>query len=83
MPVRNTRESQRFPAYLGAQIFFRNKPSTFDCLVRNTSDGGALIDIESIWDIPETFPLYIAKFGRSVDCKVQWKTHNRLGVQFV
>lgn len=83
MHAQDTRESQRWPAYLGAQIFFDHTPSTFDCLVRNTSDEGALIDIESIWGLPERFRLHIAKFNRSVECKVCWKTHNRLGVQFV
>ena len=76
------RKQQRLPAYLGAKIFFDHKPSTFDCLVKNISDHGARINIESIWDIPETFRLHIAKFNMSYECRTIWKTHNQLGVSY-
>jgi len=77
------RRNQRFPAYLGAKIFFACKPSTFDCLVKNISDEGAQINIESVWDIPETFRLHIAKFNTSYECRTKWKTHNKLGVRYI
>lgn len=80
MPTPETRKSQRLPAYIGARIFFEHNPSTFDCLIRNISDNGAQIEIASIWGIPETFKLYIAKFDKIVECHVQWKTHNKLGI---
>lgn len=82
MPRQDARKNQRSRAFLGAKIFFDHKPSTFDCLVKNFSDKGALIDIETIWDIPETFRLYIEKFDKSFECRIQWKTHNKLGVSY-
>jgi hypothetical protein len=77
-----SRKTQRSPAFLGAKIFFDNKPSTFDCLVKNISDEGAYIKIESIWDIPETFRLYIQKYGKSFECHVRWKADGKLGVSY-
>ena len=82
MLKQDARKTQRMPAYLGAKIIFAHKPSTFDCLVRNTSDTGAQITIESIRDIPETFRLHIEKFNKSFDCRTIWMAHNKLGVQY-
>jgi len=76
------RKHQRLPAYLGARIHFEHKASTFDCLIKNISDKGALIAIEGVWDIPETFHLYIAKFDKSYSCHAKWKTGNKLGVSY-
>lgn len=84
MQKNDLRKNQRMPAYLGAKIFFSHKPSTFDCLVKNISEEGAQINIESVWNIPESFRLHIAKHNKSYECqtewKTEWKTHNKLGV---
>ena len=82
MPRHDARKYQRLPAYLGAKIFFDHKPSTFDCLVKNISDKGAQISIETIWDIPESFSLYIEKFDKNFECNIRWKKHNKLGVSY-
>jgi len=76
------RKYQRRRSYLGARIFFDHSPSTFDCLVKNFSDTGAQINIETVWDLPETFRLHIAKFNMSYECQTKWKTHNKLGVSY-
>lgn len=78
----DARKHQRLPAFLGAKIHFGNSLSTFDCLVKNISDTGALINIETVWDIPETFRLHIATLDRSYECQIKWKTHNKLGVSY-
>jgi hypothetical protein len=83
MREQDARQNQRLRSFLGAKIFFDHKPSTFDCLIRNFSDTGAQIEIGSIWDIPETFRLYVDKFDKSFECRVKWKTHNKLGVSYV
>jgi len=82
MQKHDARKHQRMPAYLGARIFFAHKPSTFDCLVKNISDKGAQITIETVRDIPEVFRLHIAKYNMSYECQTRWKTHNRLGVSY-
>lgn len=82
MPNYGARKTQRLPSYLGAKIFFENKPSTFNCLIKNISGKGAYLKIDSIWDIPETFRLYIDKFDKTVECHVHWKAHGKLGVSY-
>ncbi len=76
------RKHQRRRSYLGARIFFDHSPSTFDCLVKNISDEGVQINIETVWNIPETFRLHITKFNISYECRTEWKTHNKLGVSY-
>lgn len=82
MAAHEVREYKRAPAYLGAKIYFEHRPSTFDCLVKNVSDNGALLNIEAIWGIPDSFRLHIPKYDAHYVCQTKWRTHNKLGVQF-
>ncbi len=82
MPMQEARKNQRSPTYLGASIYFDDKSSTFDCLVKNLSENGARLAIDTVWDIPRNFRLYIPKYNDYYTCLTKWKTHNNLGVHF-
>jgi len=82
MTGQDARKTQRLPALLGASISSVQKTTVFDCLIKNISDHGAMIKIDRIWDIPETFRLYIEKHDKSYNCRIRWKTYNSMGVSF-
>ena len=82
MTVEDERLSPRSLSFLGAKIYFEHKPSTLNCLVKNRSENGALIKVENVVDIPETFRLYLTKFNTRYSCQVMWKSHDKLGVQY-
>jgi len=53
------------------------------CMVRNVSETGAAIEVESSIAIPDTFDLLIGDGQeRRHHCKVAWRTARRLGVAF-
>ncbi|HEY0327667.1 MAG TPA: PilZ domain-containing protein [Rhodopseudomonas sp.] len=52
------------------------------CTVRNLSDRGAALDVESPLGIPEQFELMIAADALSRRCHVIWRTEKRIGVAF-
>lgn len=43
----------------GARIVFNNKSSVIDCVVRNRSTRGALLELSSVVGVPTMFDLYI------------------------
>ena len=53
------RQSSRRRTLKGAHIVFHEGRSTISCLVRNLSDTGALLRVESPIGIPDTFTLVI------------------------
>jgi len=53
-----------------------------DCIVRNLSDVGACLEIESPVGIPETFMLLIKPERIQRTCHIAWRSARRIGVDF-
>lgn len=77
-------QDRRFPrsrAFLGAKIIFNDGHSSFDCIVREMSEGGAQIKVENALAVPERFNLTLSD-GRSFGCEIRWRRINAIGVEF-
>ena len=53
-----------------------------DCLVRNMSDGGANLEVESQTGVPSSFELLIEIENSNHHCHVVWRKARRIGVEF-
>ncbi len=53
-----------------------------DCTIRNISQCGAALDVESPIGIPERFYLLIPTDNRRVRCYIRWRKDTRIGVAF-
>ena len=67
---------------LGAKIIFNDGHSVFDCLIRNLSDTGAMIQIENPLAAPNAFKLQLSD-DRLLACAVRWRKINSMGVEFI
>ena len=56
--------------------------SGIDCLVRNISDGGANLEVESQIGIPSSFDLVINVEHSNPHCHVVWRKARRIGIGF-
>jgi hypothetical protein len=65
----------------GGRIVFNKKTSSIDCAVRNVSDDGAHLQVESALGIPEQFGLVMSD-GRSEDCVVRFRSAKAIGTKF-
>jgi hypothetical protein len=65
----------------GAQIVFKGREAVIDCVVRNLSDGGACLNVDSSIGIPDAFDLMLdhAFVG---NCRVTWRKATQIGVKF-
>jgi len=52
------------------------------CMVRNISDGGALLELTNAVHIPENVSLVIPTEGKHLSCRVVWRKEKRIGVMF-
>lgn len=80
--VFDRRESERLRSLKGARIIFNNRSSIINCLVRNQSDGGVKLSLETPATLPDEFSLRFAD-GQEHRCIVRWRKLSELGVQFV
>jgi len=76
----HNRHTQRQKVKKAGTISFDG--SGIDCLVRNMSDGGANLEVESQIGIPSSFDLVIDVEHRIHHCHVVWRKARRIGVAF-
>ena len=75
------RQAKRHRTLKGGKIVFNDGRSTISCTVRNLSETGALLRVESVIGIPEMFELLIAG-AESRRASVVRRTAKELGIRF-
>jgi hypothetical protein len=74
------RQFDRRKTYLGGTIVFNSKSSTINCLVRNLSASGAMIELDWFSHPPATF--YFETGKRTHLAKIAWRTAREAGLLF-
>ncbi|CAN5299126.1 hypothetical protein BH10PSE9_BH10PSE9_06490 [soil metagenome] len=75
------RSERRARTLKRARIIFNHGYGVFDCVVRNLSPTGALLDLPSLLGVPAHFDIAMdGAPGRA--CTVRWHTDHLMGVQF-
>ncbi|WP_274628416.1 PilZ domain-containing protein [Arvimicrobium flavum] len=79
LPERRTEVRRR--ALKGAILSFNRGFSSFECVVRNLSDGGARLSVGETFALPSRFSLKLdGEAPRTAH--VRWRTHNAIGIRF-
>jgi PilZ domain len=79
----NQRKAPRSRAFKGGTILFPNGISTFVCRIKDMSETGMQISVESANGIPDAFTLIMEDDKRRIPCNVMWRKGNKFGVKFV
>ena len=74
------RREHRRKSLLGGTISFARRHVAMDCVVRNISEGGALIVFPHAAITPREFSLTLRQRGQTHAAKVVWRGHDRTGV---
>ena len=80
-PIQNRRKAGRHRVLKGAHITFKDHRATIDCTVRNLSERGACLKVESPIGIPDTFDLVLDPASVH-HCRVTWRKATQIGVDF-
>jgi len=76
------RHSARRRILKSGRIVFNNRNSIVECVVRNLSLHGALLELPNAAIIPDGFELYIDDEANSHAANTVWKRDGKLGVEF-
>ena len=79
----DNREAQRKKTLRGGKIIYNNKMSVNDCQIRDMSDDGCRIIVESSVGIPSQFTLHILNGDIHHDCEVVWRKPDMMGVKYL
>ena len=75
------RRSPRLRTLKGRSIMF-GSACAINCIIRNMSETGASLEVESPIGIPDEFTLLIRPEIIQRKCQVAWRTQRRIGVRF-
>jgi PilZ domain len=69
-------------SFLQGRIFFNNRRSSVDCLIRDISDTGAKLSFSEAVTVPEVMELYIPTKEEMRRVRAQWRSGNDMGIAF-
>lgn len=76
------RASPRQKSLLKGRIYFNNRMSSIDCVIRDISAEGARLQFSSTVATPEVVELYIPNKDQTLRAQVRWRKTDELGVVF-
>lgn len=74
------RTSPRMRVLKSGKIIVSEKAPAIPCTVRNVSAGGACVQMDSFYGIPDRFSIVID--GQRHPCRVIWRSSQRMGVAY-
>jgi hypothetical protein len=80
--MQDRRQVQRTRVLKNAKIILNNSSSLCDCTVVNLTNMGSCIQMASAAGIPGSFALSFDRALSTRECRVIWRSDNKLGVSF-
>jgi PilZ domain-containing protein len=80
--MKERREVSRQKSFLQGRIFFNNRRTSYDCLIRDFSEHGAKLKFSSTLATPDAVELFIPAKEESYRAKVIWRNSDEIGVCF-
>jgi outer membrane murein-binding lipoprotein Lpp len=77
------RTASRQKSFLRGCIYFNNRRSAVDCLIRDISDTGARLVFSGAVAIPDVVDLYVPQKEQMLRVRVEWRHGDEVGVAFV
>ena len=81
--ITERRRTHRRRTLKEGRIVFASQSMVFDCVIRDLSDFGARLKMETTIDIPDEFTLHLVHLRQRVQVEVRWRTADSLGVEFI
>ena len=70
----------RHKTFIKGRIYFNNRLSSVDCIVRDLADIGGRLEVPENVTIPDSFELYIPTRDEHFQARVKWRKGNNLGI---
>jgi hypothetical protein len=76
------RAVSRQKSFLQGRVFFNNRRTSYDCLIRDFSERGAKLKFSSTIATPDAVELFIPAKEESYRARVVWRNADEVGVCF-
>jgi hypothetical protein len=80
--MEDRRAVKRTRVLRSAKIIVPRRSPVIHCTVQNITSSGACLKVANTYGVPETFDLTFEHGRTRRNCRVAWRTHDKLGVAF-
>ncbi len=81
--MKERRSSSCQKSFLQGRIYYNNRRSSIDCVVRDYSETGAKLKFSEAVAVPEAVELYVPNREATRRARVEWRSGSEMGVSFV
>jgi hypothetical protein len=72
----------RHRTFIKGRIYFNNRLSSMDCIVRDVTERGARLQISESVALPDAFELHLPNKDEHFRAQAQWRKGDQLGVSW-
>jgi hypothetical protein len=72
----------RHKTLISGRIYFNNRLSSVDCIVRDLSDNGSRLEVSDSVTLPEVFEIYLPNKDEYFHAKMEWRKGNIVGISW-
>jgi hypothetical protein len=72
----------RHKTFMKGRIYFNNRLSSTDCIVRELAANGSRLEVSETVTLPDTFELYLPTKDEYFHAKVEWRRGNSVGISW-
>jgi hypothetical protein len=72
----------RHKTFMQGRIYFNNRLSSMDCIVRELAENGSRLEVSETVTLPDVFELYLPTKDEYFRAKVEWRRGNSVGISW-
>ena len=72
----------RHKTFIKGRIYFNNRLSSMDCIVRDITDRGARLEASESVALPDAFELYLPNKDEHFRAQAEWRKGDQIGVSW-
>ena len=82
MTMIERRSLVRHKTFIKGRIYFNNKLSSMDCIVRDVTDNGGRLEVSESVPLPDAFEIYMPNKDEYFHAQVEWRKGGNIGVSW-
>ncbi len=72
----------RHKTFIKGRIYFNNRLSSLDCIVRNVTGHGARLEVSENVPLPDAFEIYLPNKDEYFHARIEWHRGENIGVSW-
>jgi len=72
----------RHKTFIRGRIYFNNRLSSMDCIVRDLAENGSRLEVSEAVALPDAFELYLPNKDEYFHARVEWRKGDSVGISW-